>query len=116
MATQLWAVIVVIAGTFIGSFGPILFKKATKNLNFHPIKLITNYILMLGFFLYGISAIFFIIAIRGGELSVLYPLVSINYIWVSFLSIKFLNEKMNLYKWLGIIMIIFGVSMIGIGS
>lgn len=116
MATQLWAVITVILGTFIGSFGPILFKKATKNLSFHPIKLITNYILMLGFFLYGLSAIFFIIAIRGGELSVLYPLVSINYIWVCFLSIKYLNEKMNLYKWLGIIMIIFGVSMIGIGS
>jgi len=70
---------------------------------------------MFGFLCYGISLILFIIALTGGEVSVLYPMVSISYIWVAFLSMKLLNEKMNLYKWMGILFIIFGVSMIGIG-
>jgi len=116
MATQLWAVILIIFGTFIGALGPILFKKASDKLSFNPFKLIKNYTLILGFLFYGLSMIIYLIAITGGELSVLYPLVSISYIWVSLLSIKYLNEKMNLYKWLGVIMIIFGVSIIGIAS
>jgi len=33
-------------------------------------------------------------------------------VWVSFLSIKFLNERMNSYKWVGIVLIIAGVFFI----
>jgi uncharacterized membrane protein len=58
----------------------------------------------------------FIPALKGGDLSVLYPFVALAYIWVSLLSVKFLGEKMNKFKWLGIALIIIGVSFIGIGS
>lgn len=115
MATQLWAIILVLIGTMIGSIGPILLKKGSDIVSLNPFKLITNYNLIVGLFFYGISLIIFIIALRGGEVSILYPLVSVSYIWVCLLSIKLLKEKMNLYKWLGIVFIIFGVSMIGIG-
>ena len=66
--------------------------------------------------MYGISTILFIPALKGGELSVLYPFVALAYIWVSLLSVKFLGEKMNKVKWLGIALIILGVSFIGLGS
>jgi len=58
----------------------------------------------------------FIPALRGGDLSVLYPFVSLSYIWVMLLSIKMLGEKMTKLKWLGILLIISGVSLIGLGS
>jgi uncharacterized membrane protein len=62
--------------------------------------------------LYGISTIFFILALRIGELSVVYPLTSITYIFITILSVYFLKEKMNQYKWLGILFIIVGVILV----
>lgn len=116
MATELWAMGLVILGTLIGAFGPILLKKGSNKFNRNIFKQFTNYYMILGFLLYGISTIIFIPALRGGELSVLYPLVALAYVWVCLLSIKFLNEKMNVLKWIGILLIIFGASFIGLGS
>jgi drug/metabolite transporter (DMT)-like permease len=76
----------------------------------------TNYNLFGAVALYAIGTALFIPALKGGELSVLYPIVALTYIWVSFLSVKFLGEKMNKLKWLGIALIILGVSFIGLGS
>ena len=116
MATQLWAIGVVVLASMIGSFGPILLKKASAKKLSKISLLITNYNLFGGVALYAIATIMFIPALRGGELSVLYPFVALVYIWVSFLSIKFLGEKMNKLKWIGIALIIIGVTFIGLGS
>ena len=116
MTTQLWAIGLVILATLVGAFGPILLKKASAK-KFSGIALvIKNYHLLGGIALYALGTVLFIPALKGGELSVLYPFVSLNYVWVSFLSTRFLGEKMNKFKWLGILLIIIGVSLIGIGS
>ncbi len=114
--TELWAVFLVLIATFLGAFGSLYFKLASKNLSRNLRKLTKNYALMKGALLYGIASIFYIVALKGGQLSVLYPLVSTSFIWVSFLSIKFLKEKMNREKWTGIFLIILGISFIGLGS
>ena len=116
MATELWAIGLVIFATLVGAFGPILLKKASEKKLSSISALMRNYHLMGGVALYGIGTVLFIPALKGGELSVLYPFVSLAYVWVSLLSIKFLGEKMNTSKWAGIGLIIFGVSLIGIGS
>ena len=116
MATQPWAIAMVLFATIIGAFGALYFKIGSETISLDIKKLIKNYKLILGFLFYGISSIFFIIALTGGELSVLYPFVSVGYIWVCFLSIRFLGEKMNKLKWLGIITIIIGIIFIGIGG
>ena len=116
MATQLWAIMLVISATLVGAFGPILLKKASARKLSQISSLMTNYYLFGGVALYAIGTLLFIPALRGGDLSVLYPFVSLSYIWVSILSMKFLGEKMNRLKWLGIFFIIIGVSFIGLGS
>lgn len=116
MATQLWAIGLVILATLIGAFGPIMLKKASSKKLSRISSLITNYHLFGGVALYALGTLLFIPALKGGELSVLYPFVSLGYIWVSLLSVKFLGEKMNKSKWLGIALIILGVTFIGIGS
>ena len=116
MATQLWAIATVLFGTIIGSFGALYFKIGSKDFSINIKKLIKNYKLILGFLFYGISSIFFVIALTGGELSVLYPFCAASYIWVCLLSMKFLDEKMNKLKWLGIITIIIGITLIGVGG
>ena len=116
MKTELWSILLVFIGTIIGSFGALYLKIGSKDFSINIKKLIRNYKLILGFVFYGISSIFFIIALTGGELSVLYPLCAASYIWVCLLSMKFLNEKMNKLKWFGIITIIIGIIFIGIGG
>lgn len=116
METQIWAVGLVILATIFGALGPIYMKKGSKNFRLNFRDLITNKNLILGVGFYGVSTVIFIPALRGGELSVLYPFVSLSYIWVSFLSVKMLGEKMNRFKWLGVLIIILGVSLIGLGS
>ncbi|MCH8067374.1 MAG: EamA family transporter [Nanoarchaeota archaeon] len=116
MATELWAIGLVIMATLVGAFGPILLKKASEKRLSKISSLIKNYHLFGGVGLYAIGTILFIPALKGGDLSILYPFVALGYIWVSLLSVKFLGEKMSLLKWMGIGMIIVGVSFIGIGS
>ena len=116
MTTQLWAIGLVITATLIGAFGPILLKTASTKKLSKISSLIKNYHLFGGVALYAIGTLLFIPALKGGDLSVLYPFVALAYIWVSLLSVKFLGEKMNKLKWLGIALIIIGVSFIGFGS
>ncbi len=116
MATELWAIGLVILATIVGALGPIYMKKGSKRFNLQIKMLMTNYELMLGVFFYAMATIIFIPALRGGELSVLYPFVSLSYVWVSLLSIRLLKEKMNKFKWLGVLIILIGVSLIGLGS
>jgi uncharacterized membrane protein len=117
MATSIWAIVVIIGACIIGSLGAMFLKKATLKISFFNIKsIIFNKELMIGVLFYAVGTVVFIPALKYGELSVLYPFVATTYIWVSLFSIKFLNEKMNRFKWLGIICILIGVSFIGIGS
>ena len=116
MATQIWAVGLVIGATLTGAFGPILLKKASAKSMSKISSLITNYHLFGGVALYAVGTLLFVPALKGGELSVLYPFVALSYVWVSLLSVKFLGEKMNTLKWLGIALIILGVTFIGLGS
>ena len=116
MATQLWAIGLVLLAAFMGTLGPVFLKKGSAKVKADIFSFIMNKNLIIGVFFYGIGTILFVPALKGGELSVLYPLVATTYIWVSLWSMFLLNEKMNRLKWMGIILIIIGVSLIGIGT
>ncbi len=116
MATKLWAIGLMFFTTFLTSSAQIFYKKASEILVLNLLALITNYYLIIGMILYAIGGILMIISFRGGEVSVLYPILATSYIWVSFLSIFFLNETMNVFKWLGVFVIFFGIVLIGYGS
>ena len=114
--TQLWAIILVAIGCIIGAYGSILLKKGADTLKPKFKALIENKPLILGFLIHGVSTVIYIVALRGAELTIIYPLVSTTYIWIVVFSQKLLKEKMNKHKWLGIALILIGVSLIGIGS
>ncbi|MFC2134814.1 EamA family transporter [Bacteroidota bacterium] len=110
---QLIVLSIVVFATFIGAFGSLYLKKGSADLHRHFWKnLHNNHKLILGIFLFGVSSIFYVWALKFAELSLVYPVTSLSYVWISFMSIKFLGEKMNNYKWLGIIFIIVGVFLI----
>lgn len=116
MTTHLWAVGLVLLATTIGAWGPLFFKKASDRLAFNLRSILTNYYFLIAIMFYGMSTVLFIPALKGGELSVLYPCVALVYVWVSLISVFFLKEKMNSLKWVGIALILTGVTLIGLGS
>ncbi len=115
MKTELWAMAAVLVASFIGSFGALFMKKAAHEMRWH-IRSLFNRKFILGSSLYILSTVIFIIALHGGELSVLYPLIATVYIWVAVLSMRFLGEKMNRWKWASVLIITLGIIFIGIGS
>jgi len=117
MQTKLWAVLLVIVTTFLTSSAQLLYKFGVDSLqSFSIFNLITNYYLIGGILLYVVGGTLMIISFRGGDLTVLYPIIATGFIWVSLTSVIFLNEAMNILKWLGIIGIVAGIVFIGYGS
>lgn len=70
----------------------------------------------IGFICYGVGAIVMLIAYKYGSLSVLQPMLSLNYILSMFLAVIVLNETFNIVRVLGILIIVVGVILIGGGD
>ena len=69
-----------------------------------------------GFLLYGLGALLMIIAYKFGSLSVLQPILSLNYVISLFVGYYFLNESVSIQNLLGVIIIILGVYLIATGA
>ena len=108
--------LLILLTTLLTSSAQILYKLGIPSLKFDLMSVITNYYILGGLLLYGIGAILMIISFRGGEVSVLYPIIATSYIWVSILSIYFLGENMNSFRWIGVLIIIAGIVSISYGS
>ena len=107
---------IIFFATIVGSLGALCFKLTSNNARKNILCLLKEPTFHMGFFCYGLASLIYVFALRFGDLSSLYPVAGLSYIWVSLLSVKFLNEKMNGYKWVGIFLILLGVVFIGVGS
>ncbi len=116
MATKLWSILLVLFTTLLTSSAQILWKIGSATLSFNIVNILTNYYLIGGVLLYIVGGALIIISFRGGEVSVLYPIIATSYVWVSLLSVKLLGEQMNAFKWIGVAGIIVGIVLIGYGS
>ncbi len=74
------------------------------------------FVLFLGFVFYGIGALVMLIAYKYGSLSVLQPMLSLNYVLSIVLAAVVLSEPITLLKVIGVLVIIAGVIMIGGGD
>lgn len=116
MSTSKIAIIALILFSYIGAHGFVFIKYGSKNIRKclkNPIK---NYQLFLGLAILVFSFIFYSVILRFGEVSVLYPITSLGYVWITLLSMKHFNEKINSWKLCGVFLIIISVILIGIGS
>ncbi len=117
--------------TLIGALAQMLMKQGTTQLGAHItlvdlahnpslfvsfcLGVLTNIKLLLGYVCYAVNVLLIAIALKGRELSRLYPIIALTYVWVTALSLVFLpGEHMNFFKWIGISFIVVGVSILGI--
>lgn len=73
-------------------------------------------VMLLGFCFYGAGALIMLIAYRYGKLSVLQPMLSLNYVMSIILGALVFKETVTILKCAGILVIIAGVIMIAGGD
>lgn len=111
------AVLLVSACTVLGAAGQILIKMGANKLSHAgPLAMLTNVPLLAGYSLYGLMTVMFIFALRDEELSVVYPIISLSYVWVTGLSVLIFRETLNVTRALGVLIIVAGVCVLGRGG
>ncbi len=114
--TKIWAILLMIVCTLVTSTAQILYKFGADKLSFDILSIITNGYIISGAVLYGLGAVLLIAALKGGEVTILYPILTSSYIWVSLGSSYFFNETISVFKWIGISLIIVGILFITFGG
>lgn len=115
MKTPVSSMLLVLLASFIGSFGAVFLKSGAGRLHRNLGSLIFNYRLAAGVALFLLSSYFFILGVRHGELSVLYPMVSLGYVWTLGWSRLFFGEPFTREKFYGLGMILSGIALLFAG-
>jgi multidrug transporter EmrE-like cation transporter len=113
--TPISSILLVLLASLIGSFGAVFLKMGAAHLN-RGFRYILNWQLLFGIALFLGSSIPFLMGLRHGELSVLYPMVSLSYVCTLFWSKLFFNEAITRAKIGALAMILAGIVCIGIGA
>lgn len=116
--------LLVLLASFIGSFGAVFLKSGAEKLHQGWMYLVIareppffNWRLASGVALFLLSSYFFVQGIRPpGQLSVLYPMVSLGYIFTLLWSRIFFKEPLTRLKFAGLFLIVAGVVFVGLGS
>ena len=114
MKTPVSSILLVLFASVVGSFGAVFLKLGAAKLK-GGLKHLINPQLGIGIGLFLGSSIPFLMGLRHGELSVLYPMVSLGYVCSLFWSRLFFQEKITGGKVLALTLIAAGIVCIGLG-
>ena len=124
------SILIVLSCTVIGAAAQILMKLGSTQVGSHvslaevarhpayivqfAVGIFGNPRLFLGYCLYGVMTFLMAAALKGRELSRLYPIIALTYVWVTLLSIFLLpGEHLNFFRTIGLAFIVGGVSILG---
>src|SRR5205823_7383840 len=116
MKTPLSSILLILTSSLIGSFGAVFLKLGAEHMKSSLRSLVRNYWLAIGVCLYLLSSVFFVMGVAQGELTILYPMISLGYIWTIVWARLFFKEPFTISKVAGLVMIIFGVALINFGN
>ena len=123
--------LLVFSCTLIGALAQILLKEGAHQVGTHVTLgdvarnpglfvqfawgILKNVKLFTGYCLYGVNTFLMAMALKGRELSRLYPIIALTFVWVTLLSLVLLqSEHLNFFRVLGIVFIVGGVSILGL--
>jgi drug/metabolite transporter (DMT)-like permease len=109
------AVWMMVAFTLFASVGQTFMKTGADLIKNDPtlMGLLRDTPLQIGLLLYICGAALAVLALRHGELSVLWPIISLSYVWVAILAKILIHESLSPLKIAGIGVIILGVAIMG---
>ncbi|HSU72845.1 MAG TPA: EamA family transporter [Candidatus Binatia bacterium] len=109
MVTKTWALLLIFLTTLLTTLAQFFLKTALQG-TVAPVPLVT------GLILYGLGALLMILAFKGGDVSLLYPIIATSYIWVALISQFWFHETVSALRWIGIAFILLGVVLLGLSG
>jgi drug/metabolite transporter (DMT)-like permease len=113
---------IILLSVLLGAVGQLMLKSAAVSmgkLDLSPqllVTMATNPRLILAVAIYGVSAVFWLLALSRADLSFVYPFLSLTYIAVLLGSTFLFNEVINPTRVLGFAVIIGGLLIIAQGE
>ncbi len=103
----------ILLSVFLNAAGQILFKAARSIQPDAPLTaLFLHPETWLGFAVYGLSALVWLWVLTKAQLSYAYPLLALTFPLVVALSAFFFAESVSLLRWVGVGVIVLGVSLL----
>jgi drug/metabolite transporter (DMT)-like permease len=109
------SLLMVLLCTIVGSFGAVFLKLGSARIGGGVMSMI-NVQLIIGVGLYLASSVFYGFGIKGAQLSVVYPMVSLSNVWALIWSKWFFGEPLTKQKLFGLALILIGVCFVGLGN
>lgn len=72
------------------------------------LQIFTNPYVLLGLFLYAVSAFLWLGALSTLDVSFMYPLLSFGYVLTAIFALVFLKEYISVIRWAGILLVVIG--------
>jgi uncharacterized membrane protein len=116
-------ILIVILSCICTATGHLLFKKSTNSIEFHSlstfdgkIKFLKNIIsrptIWMGMLSITIGLVIWIFALASGDLSIVYPMSSMEYVIILFSAHFFIGEKVDKMKALGTFLVVLGIAFL----
>lgn len=112
MENHYLALACVFTSSVLGATGSLFFKKASEQFKFSFIALLKNYYLIIGFGLFGSSLVIYLFGLNLTQLTFIYPLSSLSYVWSLFIGRYFFSEPITKLKVFGVVFIFLGTAFI----
>ena len=116
LTTPVSSIALVLIASVIGSAGAVFLKSGAMNLKPNLSSIIFNWRLALGVITYLLSSVLFVKGMSNGELSVLFPMVSLGYICTLAWSRLFFQEVITRAKVMGIGLILAGIVCLSLAN
>lgn len=108
--------LLVLGASFVGSFGAVFLKAGSSRLQRRWQSLLLNWRLAAGVVAFLLSSILYVRGVKEGELTILYPMVSLGYVWTLFWSRLFFKEPFTREKFYGLGLILTGIVILSFGN
>ena len=116
MKTPFASMALVIFGSFIGSLAMVFVKSGAGRLELSLRSALSNWRLVVGVAGFCLSSFFFVLGLREGQLTILYPMVAVGYIFTLFWSRLFFGEALTKGKFAAIGLILVGLVLLQFGN
>ena len=117
MTTPISSMILVLIASLIGSLATVFLKAGADRLHRDMASLKQAGVrLGAGITLFLLSSVLYVWGIKGGSLTVLYPLLALGYVWTLVWSKMFFGEPFNQHKVYGLALVLVGVTFIAAGN
>ena len=118
-------ILLVLLSEAITVIGQILFKKSTNTVGIYNLRnrrdrvrflseVSTRPYLWLGLLAMALGLVVWLFAIAQGNLSLVFPIGSLQYILILFLAHKFLGEKIDKMKLIGTLLVMAGIVLMSV--